>query len=260
MNLLVILAGVADPKWPLPAIVDATTLAQHRAAHPLLSPFDEAALELALKLRADDPLIRIHALVGIASAQDPLLRHVAGFRLDTVEGLDLRDHPTWSAPLLARRLAAWIRALQPAPDLVLTGREFGDDDDGTVPALLAEACGLPLLSQTLTVGLHEGSVQVLRQQGIGLERRRKSLPVLAAVTNHTSNRLRHPLLKNVMAARKMSFELVTLPPLSETVPLRLDGISPIAPPARATACRMIEGERSAQVAELARALVAEIAE
>lgn len=264
MNLLVLLAGVADPKWPLPASCDGAALAAHRAAHPLLSPFDEAALELALKWRDAVPDVRIDALVGAASATDPLLRHVAGFRLDAVAGLDLAGHPAWDAAALADALAQWIDAQPRRPDLVLLGREFGDDDDGCLPGLLAERLGLPMFGQVLAIGPADAGALTLRQHDGGLERRHCALPLLAAVTNHAGNRLRHPLLKNVMNARRLSFAMAAVPDApaaadEEAMRVVLAATSPAPTPARARACRMLDGDVAAQADALAGLLIAEAA-
>ena len=47
MNVLVLLAGIADTKWPLPGDLSAASLNAHRAGHEALGPFDEAALVFA---------------------------------------------------------------------------------------------------------------------------------------------------------------------------------------------------------------------
>lgn len=255
MNLLILLAGVADPKWPLPAPVDAASLAAHRAAHPLLSPFDEAALELALKWRDADPEARLHALVGTVQALPALPRHVAGYRLDSVQGLDLQAHPAWDANTLAQRLAAWIGTQAAAPDLVLLGREFGDDDDGVLPPLLAETLQRPYVGQVLGLTRTAAGWQVLRQHGGGLERLHGTGPAVIAVTNHAGNRLRHPLLKNVMAARRQACAMAELPVAPPGPSLRLNRLAPAIAPRRDAACRLLDGPVQAQAAQLARLLV-----
>ena len=260
MNVLVLLAGIADPKWPLPAGLAATTLAAQRATYPLLSPFDEAALEIALKLRDADPTVQISALVAAASALDPLLKHVASFRLDQVNAFDTARWPAWNSAALAAALAAQLDTLAAAPDLVLIGREFGDLDDGGLPVTLAHALNWAFSSLVLEVAAAEGGgVQLLRQQGGGQERQRRDLPLLAAVTNHARNRLRHPLLKNVMAAKKMAFALLALPvpPEADAAPaLQLAAAALATVPERSTACRMLDGDAAAQARALATLLLA----
>lgn len=255
MHVLVLLAGIADPKWPLPGQLADTTLDAQRASYPLLSPFDEAALELALKLRDADPGVRISALVAAASAQDPLLKHVASFRLDQLRAFDGARWPAWNAAALAAALAAELQALAPAPDLLLVGREFGDLDDGSLPPTLAQAMGWPMATLVLELAQAEGRVRLLRQQGPLQERLRLALPALLAVTNHARNRLRHPLLKNVMAAKKMAFELTALTGDGAAPKLRMTGATLVTPAARTTACRMLDGDAAAQARALATLLL-----
>lgn len=257
MNVLVLLAGIADPKWPLPATIAATTLDTQRASYPLLSPFDEAALELALKLRDADASVQIRALVAASSAQDPLLRHVASFRLDEVCAFDTARWPAWNSAALASALSSWVQTLASPPDLLLMGREFGDQDDGSLPPTLAQALAWPLSTLVLEIAAKTGEgLRLVRQQGAVQERVQQDLPILAAVTNHARNRLRHPLLKNVMAAKKMVFDLTALPDGPPTPALRYAGTALATAPARTTACQMLTGDAATQARALAALLMA----
>ena len=253
MNILVLLSGIADPKWAMPATVDTAALDDLRTRYPLLSPFDEAALELALKVRDTDPTTHIQALLSASAATDPLLRHVAGFRLDQVSGFDGRQWPAWNGPVLARALAEHIRSLPTAPDLVLIGREFGDLDEGSLPALLADALALPYVSLVLGLRPSAQGLELVRQQGAAQESLAQPLPAVAAVTNHARNRLRHPLLKNVMAAKKMTFTLTELP-APGAAQVRLTRMAAAVQPVRTSACRMLEGDVTAQAQALAQLL------
>jgi len=78
MNVLVLISGIADPKWPLPPQPDATALQIHASRYAVMSPFDEAALELALKLRDADPSVAITAVVAGGEA---LARKTAEWRV-----------------------------------------------------------------------------------------------------------------------------------------------------------------------------------
>lgn len=251
MQVLVFLSGIADPKRELPSTVTEATLTAHRANYPLLSPFDEAALELALKLRDADPSTSIRALVGTHGVDDTLLRHVAGFRLDQVQGFDLTRWPAWHSQALAQGLAAHVRSMSPSPDVCLIGREFGDLDDGSLPATLIATLGVPLHSLTLELKVDSGTLHLTRQQGSGLEQHPVSLPAACAVTNHPRNRLRHPLLKNVMAAKKMRFDHIDLDAGAATQGLTLLAVGPVQAPVQQAACRMLDGD----VATQARALM-----
>lgn len=256
MNILVIVCGIADPKYPLPRDIDVPALASLRAAHVLPSPFDEAALELALKLRDADPAVHLTALVMATSATDPLLRTVASLRPDLTFGIDLKGFPLWDGAGLARACASVVAQLDPSPTLVLIGREFGDCDDGTAPAVMAQALRMSYAQLVLSVAITEGHIHAVRQNGARQERVVLTPPALVSVTNDARNKLRHPLLKNVMAAKKMIFNMMAL---SETASTNVDLTAVAAAPvrARASTCRMLSGDARAQADALIELLLAE---
>lgn len=255
MELLILLAGIADPRKALPAVIDAASLAAYRASCATLSPFDEAALELALKLRDGAPDTRITALVGASGTSDPLLQRVGSFRIDELIGFSLADHPAWDTNALATELIGWVRTMKTKPELILMGREFGDEDDGTLPALLAETLSRPLVSQALLVESSDGVHEVLRQHDSGLERLRVRGPAVIAATNHADNRLRHPLLKNVMAAKKTRYALTEIPLHRANSTLTHISVRGISQPQRAKDCHLLNGSIHEQAAQLARELM-----
>jgi electron transfer flavoprotein beta subunit len=251
MNVLVLVSGIADPKRPLPPRLDAEALEAHARQCPVLSPFDEAALELALKLRDADPSVHIAAVVAAAEG---LARLVANLRLDAVYRFDEGRRRPWSARAFAMAYVAALGPLERKADLVLVGREFGDLDDGSVPALLARALGLPCVGLALSVAGAADGLWVTRQRGASMERLRLAGPALLAVTNDSHNRLRHPLLKNVMAARMLQFALLGHGVAEGEHPISLGAIRAFAPAPRDGACRMLTGALAEQAEALAQVL------
>jgi len=252
MQVAVLLAGVADPKWPLPADLSPAALQAHEARHATLSPFDEAALELALALRDADPQVRITTIVA---ADEALARKVAGWRPDAIPRAHLDEVPRWDARALGTALAQALADLAPQADLVLAGREFGDWDDGSAVAALAQRAGLVHVTLGLGVQSQDGALQATRQAPGGLERVRLPARTLLSVTNDRGNRLRHPLMKNVMAARKAA--IGTWRPAGSAGGLRLEAVQPVVAPERQAACEWLEGTPQEQAQALARLLLAE---
>src|SRR5690606_3564710 len=130
----VVLAGVADPRKPLaaPASGDWRDAMSGASVGFKLSPFDEAALETALKLRHAGTATRITAVVTDGANDIGLLRAVAALKPDDVCGAPGMEALRWDPLARARALA---RALDRFSDaqLVLIGREHGDTDDGSLP-------------------------------------------------------------------------------------------------------------------------------
>ena len=253
--VLLLLAGIVDPNHRLGPLARPGDGDQPR----VLSPFDEAALETALRLRETAPELRIAALVTGGPESDGLVRTVCAYRPDTLFRLDCPPQQLWNPAALAQHFPAILGALDGAPALVLMGREFGDCDDGTLPAFLAEACDLRFVGLVERIGWQQGRLVAERVRATGEERLVLPPPVLASVTNAKSNRLRRPLLKNVMLARREPVAVLALATGSGAAagPVALVSLRPATPPARtAGACRMLEGPPQAQAAELARALIA----
>jgi electron transfer flavoprotein beta subunit len=112
MKILVLLGGVADIRFPLhPLSLSAEGLIEEGGnARRLLGPFDEAALELALKLRDKRPETQLEVLLLGGANSDNLLRAVAAFRPDRLQRLDLVPACPWDAQLSARQIADCGRA------------------------------------------------------------------------------------------------------------------------------------------------------
>ncbi len=253
MDVVVLLAGVVDPKWRIESLAPRTgTERVEEAGLPRrLSPFDEAALETALKLRDADAAVRITAVLFGDAQSDALLRHVAAFRPQRCLRYGDDAMALWDAAQAARLLRHAVACASDTPALVLLGREFGDSDDGVLPAALAQLTGWAFCAQAHAVALQGGAIQASRMQAEQEASWQLPRPAIVSVTNHRGNRLRFPLMKNVMLAKREPVEVVA--PLAATAPaVRLQRIAAAAPPARGNgACRLLQGPIEAQVAALA---------
>lgn len=254
MQVVVLLAGVVDPKWRLAGLglrAD-TELPDETGLPRRLSPFDEAALETALKLRDADAAVRVTAVLPGDAAGDALLRAILAFRPHRAFRLDTSAVPLWDPRVAAQVLGAGVDLASAAPDLVLMGREFGDGDDGVLPPLLAEARSWSFWGQAHAVALAEGGFRAQRMRGQREESVLLPSRTLVSLTNDRGNRLRHPLMKNVVLAKREPVEVLAVS-LPET-PRRLRALSlaVVPPPQRgAGACRMLSGPLEAQVGEFA---------
>jgi electron transfer flavoprotein beta subunit len=253
MEIAVLISGVADPKWPLPKELSLASLQTLAAQYAALSPFDEAALEIALSLRDADPAVRITALVA---ADEGLTRRVAGWRPDAIHRIDLQSIPRFDGGAVAQVLVQALRELLPAASLVLIGREFGDMDDGTVPASLALAMGAPFLPLVLGVKQAGSGLTALRQAPNGLERAQLPDRAVLSASNDPGNRLRHPLMKNVMMAKKAVLPVWLAPAAQGASELQLESVTAAEEPVRSGACEWLEGSAQQKARALAQVLMA----
>lgn len=243
MNVVVLIAGVCDSKWPFGA-------AQPR----VLSPFDESALEVALKLRDADPLISICAVVLGRDGDEPLVRAVASHRPDRLLAVEDQPGREWDLAGLALRLQVLMAREAADAELVLVGRQFGDRDDGTLPPCLAVALGAGFVRMAQAVGVVDGRFIASRERAGALERIALAAPLVASITNDRANRLRHALLKNVMISKRTPVTWTRLVEADAALAVSLQACTASPPPARTQACRMLEGPLAEQAAQLAQYL------
>lgn len=240
MNIVVLIGGVHDPKWP---IAPGGGSAVPPADNQVLSPFDEAALEVALRIRDAKKDARITAYVAGGAGAMKIARAVAGLNVTDVSVLHLAK--PWDQAATARNLTT----LCASADLVLIGREFGDFDDGLVPALLAGLLAVPLFARTQTVALGR-DIQFMREAESFTETFTWSGRMVASVTNDRRTRLRKPLMKNVMLARQATIGEISPAPIC-TVGLAIHAINTRSQDRGQSSCAMIGGSLDVQAREIA---------
>ena len=179
---------------------DGKTLTQ-TAIPRLMNGFDEQAVEAALRLRDAGVSARI-VVVSIGADPSNILRHAAALGADEIVHI-AADPTALDCHVTAALLAAWIRSNGGA-DLVLCGRQASDDDQGVVPALVAERLGMPLLTIARSVALAAGdaAVRVTRVTPDGDEIVEATLPALVTVTNELGTP-RYPTAARKIQTRRM---------------------------------------------------------
>jgi electron transfer flavoprotein beta subunit len=196
---------------------DGKTITQS-AIPQLINGFDEQAIEAALKLRdagADFTL----TVISIGSDQKALLKHSAALGADEI--VALRTEATdLDASAAANILTAYIQSSGGA-DLVLCGRQASDDDQGVVPALIAEALGMPLVPIARSIELKGEALSVTRVTADGDEVVEGNFPAVVTVSNELGDP-RFPTAKGKMAARKKKPTLVNVDELG----LSADALAP----------------------------------
>ncbi|HCS44042.1 MAG TPA: electron transfer flavoprotein subunit beta, partial [Pseudomonas sp.] len=181
MKILVLLAGVADIRFPLHSISlnSQATIDEQGSPRRVLSPFDEAALEVALKLRDACATTQVDVLLMDGANSENLLRSVAAFRPDSLQCLELKPFQLWDARQTATQIAELIERDYGGHELVLAGREMGDLDEGSIAVLLGRRLGR-LQFAMAQFGQWQGEqLWLMRERGTCEEWLRVDQPLLA---------------------------------------------------------------------------------
>lgn len=171
----------------------------------ILSPYDEYALEAALKLREAFPGSTIQAVTAGADDAIKCLQHA--FALGADSGVHIKA-PGADARAAARAIAALLKAAP--PDVVLCGRQAIDDDQWLVPGAIGESLDIPHLTAVsgLAAAPDGKSVKCVRRTEVGELTIEAFLPAVISCDKGL-NEPRAPTLKGRLDAKKKQPEVKT---------------------------------------------------
>lgn len=202
MNMIVCVKQVPDPEAPPASFkIDPTSnkVVPPPGVAPVLSPFDEQAVEAALRIKDAKG-----GKVSIISLGNKLVGEVVKKPLSMgADDLFLLDDPafedsdSWST---AWALAAAIKKIG-SFDIIFCGRQGADWDSGQVGSGLAEFLGIPSVTIARKVEASDSHVTVERVVADGIEVVEAPLPCLITVSNELGEP-RYATMKGIMSAKK----------------------------------------------------------
>ena len=167
----------------------------------VMSPFDEQALEAALRVREASGATKITALCAGPDGARTILKHALAMGADEAVLVSDAALDDCGSEATAHVLAAAIRQIEPV-DLVLTGRQAADWDAGVVGCGVGEILGWPVLTFARKVEAGQASVQVERVLADGFETLEAALPAVVTVSNELGAARKPNLRETMRAARK----------------------------------------------------------
>jgi len=222
----------------------------------VINPWDEFAAEEAILL-ADRFNAKTTAItLGAASATDAL-KHALAMG---VHDATLVEHSgSGGDPLLTAKLLAAAVQAQGKVDLVLTGRQSVDDNNGVTFVGVATKLGYRLLTNVVKiVNVADGKITAERQVDGGIETVESQLPAVVSVAKEI-NEPRYPSFMGIRKASKAQIPTVTAGDLGVAGPTAQTTWTNIRKPeVRQTQVQLIEGATvQEKAAKLVDALLAE---
>jgi electron transfer flavoprotein beta subunit len=202
MNMIVCCKQVPDPEAPPASFkIDSASnkVVPPPNVPPVISPFDENAVEAALKIKDKQG-----GKITVISMGNNLTRDVVKKPLSMgADELVLLEDPafeggdSWSN---AYALATAIKKIGQF-DLIFCGRQAADWDVGQVGSGIAEMLGIPSVTLAKKVEITDGKARVERVIADGYQVIEVILPALITVSNELGEP-RYATLKGIMAAAK----------------------------------------------------------
>ncbi len=175
----------------------------------ILNPFDEFAVEEALKIREKHGGEVVVVTMGPPQAKEALLKCLA---MGADRAIHLTDRAFAGADTLASAytIAQAIRQLIPKFNIIFCGKQAIDGDTAQVPVELAEQLGLPQITNVKKVEVDVGGKKLVahRETDEGYEVIECKLPVLLTAIKEL-NEPRLPTIMGIMAAKRKEIKMVT---------------------------------------------------
>lgn len=251
LKVIVCAKQVPDPEGPPTSFeVDAAKMrVVARGIPPVINPFDENALEAAVRIKESGEAAITLLSVGKSLSRAVVLKAVAAGADASllVEG-DAFDAALLDSFATASLLAAAIGKLD-GYDLILCGRQAADTNAGQVGLGLAHILGIPAVSLAQKVEVAGGGVVVERVLPDGYEVVEAPLPCLVTVSGEVGD-LRYPSLQAIKAAKGLP-QTVLGPADLDVGPAPLGRIytAGLAAPSRERRCNIIAADSPAEAGE-----------
>ena len=203
MKIAVLLKRVPDTGISLRVVPDGSDIVREGVAY-VTSPYEEYALEEAVRIKEKAPDTEIVAIsLGPDEAQE-VLRNALAIGADRAILLKNPDYK-WLDPFSVAGILS-DALLAENPDLVLVGKQAVDDNAFAVPAYIAQALGMPVVSFAIGIELSGSEAIVTRETDWGTEKVKISLPAVITCEKGL-NEPRLPALRGIMAAKKKTIEV-----------------------------------------------------
>ena len=192
-----------------------------------MNPFDEIAVEEALKLREAGVATEVIAVsIGVTQCQETL-------RTALAMGADRAILVETTADVQPLGVAKVLKALvdKEAPQLVILGKQAIDDDSNQTGQMLAALLGWSQATFASKVTINGSEATVVREVDGGLETVAVKMPAIITVDLRL-NTPRYATLPNIMKAKKKPLDIFTPDALGVDIAPRLTTLKVVEPPKR----------------------------
>ena len=250
LSIIVCVKQVLDPEAPTSTyrIDESAKRVVQKGVPPVMSPFDENALEAALKIKAANGA-KVTVLSMGQNLSRPIMRKVLAAGADDLIFLEDPAFDSLDSYASAQVLASAIRKLNQF-DLILTGRQAADSNAGVVGLGIAVVLSLPSVATAGRIEIGEGKARVESILPYGSDWIETPLPALITVSNEAGG-LRVLALKDIMAAQKRPINAWNCAALGlDPAALRRTRLISLSLPIHEGKCEIVQGTTPEQAGEL----------
>ena len=202
MNIVVLVKAVADSEASIRPAADGKSVSLDGISL-IVNPYDEYAIEEALKLRDADGSGEVVAVSLGGDDVPKVLRTALAMGVD--RAIHIKGAVSLDPLATARILAAALKSV--SFDLILCGKQAIDHDHSAVGIMVAELLDLPSVSVVTKLERSDNKLRLEREVEGGAEVIETSLPCVVTCQKGL-NEPRYASLKGIMAAKKKPLDEV----------------------------------------------------
>ncbi len=234
MKIAVLIKQVPDTETQIASKISGNQISE-AGIKWIVSPFDEHALEEALRIKEKHQAEVVAISLGPDRVQEAL-RTAYALGVDRVVHIKDDSYNVLDIFYTANVLAAYLK--QENPDIIFTGNIAIDSQSSMVPTMVAQLLNIPSVIQAIKVEMINNKIKITREIEGGIADVEVDMPVLITATKKL-NEPKYPPLKGILAAKKKTINVVQVNTLGISVPkIEILGLEP--PPPRPPG-RIIDG-------------------
>lgn len=232
MKLLVAIKHTVDHNWK-PGVDPTSGQVDLGQARRAINPFDEVAIEEAVRLKEKGVVSEIIAVsIGRSDAKESL-RHAYAMGAD--RALLIETENDLQPLAVAKVLTALVH--RETPSLILLGKQGVGEDQGQTASMLAALLGIGAATFASGITVTGDAVDVTREIEKGTQRLRLKLPAAISVDLRL-NEPRFIKLPNLMMAKKKLIETIPVQELPVDTAPRVRKIKSVEPKQKPGAIQM----------------------
>lgn len=181
----------------------------------IINPYDESALELALKLK-DAALdksvnLKLTALTIDTSRSDRTLKNLFALKYDHAVRIEAASDLRFNGSAVSRMIEQYVRVIR-NHSVIIMGSQSSEGNNAKTPPLVAERLKFPCITAVTGIGLSAESgcldiTSVIDDMQVFQTVRP---PVILAIGNAPNSYIRIPTLKDKMAVSKKEIKICAL--------------------------------------------------
>ncbi|MFC1932106.1 electron transfer flavoprotein subunit beta/FixA family protein [Chloroflexota bacterium] len=249
IRVVICMKQVLDPEAPVSTFKvdpEAKQAITPTGTPPVLNPFDENALEAALRIK-DTKGAEITVISMGRNLARPVVKKALAAGADELILLESDVFENFDSYSTAYTLANAIKKTGEY-DLILCGRQAADTNAGQVGSLIAEILDIPSITIARKIEVDNGKVRVERIVSDGYEVIEATLPALVTVSNEAGE-LRFPTMTGIIAAQKMSVNVWNAQDIGAIrSQLKRTNLLKLFIPVHEVRCQIIKGESPEEAA------------